>query len=156
MPKWIEYQKQLYKSLGEPVPDKPTGSAQIVIQSETDSILKQLLYHGEVQLTEGGVHGSGRFEPSFRKNRREDSQGRSLKDFDLTTRLFKYRCSYMIYSTAFDFLPLILKKEIYQNLRQILTAGTPPKEYAYLARAERQAILEILEATKPEFSELSQ
>ncbi|HIG27781.1 MAG TPA: hypothetical protein EYQ50_08270 [Verrucomicrobiales bacterium] len=155
VPKWINYQKHLYKSLGEPNPEKPTGSALIVLQSETDSILKHLLFHGEVQLTDGGIQGAGRFEPNFRNNRKEDAQGRSLKDFDLLSRLFKYRCSYMIYSKAFDYLPILLKKEIYKKLRHILSAKIAPKEYAYLPFSERRAILEILMATKPEFNELS-
>ena len=34
-----------------------------------------------------------------------DVAGRSLRDFDLTTRLFKYPCSFLIYSPQFDGLP---------------------------------------------------
>ncbi len=40
-------------------------------------------------------------------------RGRSLRDFDLHTRIFKYPCSYLIYSEAFDAIPEPAKEYIY-------------------------------------------
>ena len=52
------------------------------------------------------VHGVSEFQKTFSHIGPRDRKGRSLRALDLQTRLFTYRCSYMIYSPAFDaFLP---------------------------------------------------
>jgi hypothetical protein len=71
----------------------------------------------------------------------------SLKDLDLGTRLFKHRCSYMIYSPVFEGLPAILKTRIYTQLGAALRDDAAGKEFAYLPAAERKAIRRILVAT---------
>ena len=48
-------------------------------------------------------------------------KGRSLRELDLQTRLFRYRCSYMIYSPAFDALPLEARTAIYARMRTMIT-----------------------------------
>ena len=68
-----------------------------------------------------------------------DSKGRSLADLDLKTRLLKYRCSYMVYSPAFDALPRLIKDAVYARIADKLSG---------------QPALEILRDTKPEFREL--
>ena len=79
-----------------------------------------------------------------------DNQGRSLREFDLKTRLFRYPLSYLIYSPAFDNLPDLVKQHIYQRLAMIL--GNKDKdEFTHLTTADRTAILAILNETKPEF-----
>ena len=50
-----------------------------------------------------------------------DGQGRSLRDLDLKTRVFRYRCSYMIYSPAFDALPAAARAAFLSRLRARLT-----------------------------------
>ena len=77
-----------------------------------------------------------------------DSQGRSLRQFDLNTRLFKYRLSYLIYSAAFDALPDTVRLDFYQNLKTWLTTTDPKHPAVKLPLTERQAILEILRETK--------
>ena len=79
-----------------------------------------------------------------------DKQGRSLRDFDLQTRLFRYPLSYMIYSAAFDGLPSGIRERVYARLRDILTGKDPSKDFARLSSGERTSILEILRDTKPE------
>lgn len=152
--KWSEYQKNIYKALGEPMPYEPSGTLLTVLNSERDDIVEYLLFRDEISLPEGGVQGAGRFEQGFRRNRKEDPEGRSLKDFDLRTRLFKFRCSYMIYSEAFDQLPDVLKKAVYARLFKILESKEPSEDYAHLPSRERRAIREILLATKPEIKEM--
>ena len=66
-------------------------------------------------------------------------------------RLLKYPCSYLIYSEAFDALPLLAKEAVYARLWQALGGGlrdTP--RYARRTLAERQAIVEMLRETKPD------
>ena len=62
---------------------------------------------------------------------------RSLRDLDLQTRLFKYRCSYMIYSPAFKALPDGARKAVDARMRQVLTSR------------KDVAVLEILADTLP-------
>src|SRR5678815_2140035 len=78
----------------------------------------------------------------------KDRQGRSLRQFDLQTRLFKHPCSYLIYSEAFDKLPEPLKAQIYQRLWDILTGQDGSAEFENISAQSRQAIREILVETK--------
>ena len=143
-------QHDLQKAFGEPITDEPSGSALSVINSQVDKVLKCLLFAGEYTLQDKGVESSAAFQDAFRQNRKETKDGRSLKDFQLLTRLFKYRCSYMIYSKSFEALPLALKKVLYQRLFNILTSRDASRDFAYLGALERTHILEILRETKPD------
>lgn len=66
-----------------------------------------------------GVTG---FARAFSERGSRDRRGRSLREFDLRTRLFRYRCSYMIYSPAFDALPAAARAALYARMQQVLTA----------------------------------
>ena len=152
--KWKHRQEEFQKMIGEPMPDEPTGTLRTVLHGERDRIVEYLLFRDEIELPDGGIKGAGDFEKGFRKNRKPDSQNRSLKDFDLQTRLFKYRCSYMIYSEAFELLQPMLKRAIYRKLFEVLQADEPPAKFAHLTKSERQTIHDILLATKPEIREM--
>lgn len=150
--RWSHYQRQLQREMGEPISEAPVGTALRVVTSETERILEVLLFCDEAALPEGGVRGAGDFEKAFVRNRRPDPAGRSLKDFDLSTRMFTYRCSYLIYSEAFAALPSALRQSVLSRLHEVLTAETPTKRFAHLPAAERRAIREILAATLPEYA----
>ena len=61
------------------------------------------------------------FAESFGARGPRDGQGRSLREFDLRRRLFKYPCSYMIYTPAFDALPAAAKNAVYSRLWEVLS-----------------------------------
>ena len=61
------------------------------------------------------------FASVFQAAGARDGQGRSLRDLDLKTRVFRYRCSYMIYSPAFDALPAAARAAFLSRLRARLT-----------------------------------
>jgi hypothetical protein len=149
--KWSHYQRRLQEELGEPVSDEPVGTALRVVNSETERIVEALLFCDEAALPEGGLSGAGDFERAFQQNQRLDSSGRSLKTLDLRQRLFRWRCSYMIYSEAFASLPAELRRSVVRRLEEILTADTPPERFGHLPKAERRGIHEILMATHPDF-----
>ncbi|MCC7377254.1 MAG: hypothetical protein IT581_21510 [Verrucomicrobiales bacterium] len=153
--KWTHYQRQLQKEMGDPVTTEPTGTALRVIQSETDRILEALLFCDEAALPEGGIQGNPDFQKAFTLNRRPDAQDRSLKDLDLSQRLFRYRCSYMIYSESFASMPADLKRSVYRRLQEILTAETPPPKFKHLPAEERRAIRQILMGSDPEFAAIA-
>jgi len=81
----------------------------------------------------------------------KDRRGRSLAELNAETRLLKYPCSYMIYSPAFDGLPAPVKQAVYPRMIDILAGRDPQKKYARLSGSDRQAILDILADTKPDF-----
>lgn len=149
--RWIHQQKQLQKELGEPESSELTGTAKLVVNNEAQRIVECMLFCGEARLPQEGISGAGQFEPAFRANAHRDQKGRSLKDFELRTRLFKYRCSYMIYSQAFEHLPPELKTAVYRRLREILTSEVAGPKFAHLSSEERLAICEILKETKPDW-----
>jgi hypothetical protein len=110
-------------------------------------ITRYLLFADEVPLPPGGVEGDSAYKADFLRTRRTAPGEVSLKEFDLHTRLFKHRCSYMIYSPVFTGLPPAMKQRVYRRLGLALSQEKADKEYAYLPAAEKQAIRGILKAT---------
>ncbi len=86
------------------------------------------------------VKGVSTFTETFPQRGPRDPQGRSLRDFDLKTRLFRYPLSYMIYSTAFDGLPNKVRERVYQRLYEILTGKDTSKTFAALSPETRKAV----------------
>jgi hypothetical protein len=120
------------------------------LDQQARALTRYLLFADEVPLPTGGIAGDGEFKREFASVRRIGPGGASLKDFDLRTRLFQYRCSYMIYSLAFQGLPPEIKQRVFTRLAQALDTAKPDKEYAYLPAPEKQSIRGILKATLPE------
>src|SRR5262249_33289023 len=106
-----------------------------------------MLFAKEAPLKEP-IEGVSTFTKSFPQKGPRDHQGRSLRDFDLQTRLFKYPLSYVIYNPSFDALPDALRDAIYSRLYEILSGNDKSPDYAYLSAADRRAILDIVRDTK--------
>jgi hypothetical protein len=117
-------------------------------QKPSEELLRYLLFANEAPL-ESPVKGDSTFTQEFAARGPRDPQGRSLRDFDLHTRIFKYPCSYLIYSEAFDALPEPAKGYVYHRLLEVLTGREQSPDFAKLSGEDRRAILEILLATKP-------
>jgi hypothetical protein len=117
------------------------------LNTQAREFTRYMLFADEVPLPQGGVVGEAAFKTDFLRTRRANAQGASLKDFDLQTRLFRYRCSYMIYGSAFAGLPPEFKQRVYRRIGEALDVAHPDAEYAYLSSAEKQAIRGILRAT---------
>jgi hypothetical protein len=118
------------------------------LNSEIEEMLAYMLFTDEAPL-KSPVAGVSTFTKTFRERGPRDHQGRSLRDFDLKTRLFRYPLSYMIYSPAFDGMPAEVRDRIYQRLYDILTGKDQSKAFAPLSADARRAILEIVRDTKP-------
>jgi hypothetical protein len=117
------------------------------LDRQVQSFLRYLLFVEEAPLTEP-VRGRADFLSAFAADARRDTKGRSLRDFDLQHRLFKYPCSYLIYSAGFEQLPAPMKERIYRELGEILDGKNPQPEFARLSPEDRRAVKEILLATK--------
>src|SRR5204862_4423359 len=81
----------------------------------------------------------------------KDRLGRSLGQLDLNRRLFRYSCSYIIYTPAFDALPTAVKTAVYQRIVDILSGSDAARKYASLSATDRREVFEILHDTKPDF-----
>lgn len=129
-----------------------------------ENLVEHLLFVDEFKL-ESTVEGSSAYAQDFEKLGPFDSKGRSLRQFDLQTRMFRYPCSYLIYSNAFDALPDDVRELVANRLTEILEAdpndaqatSTPldKERYAHLSTDDRKHILKILMDTKPELFEVS-
>ncbi|MGA3188543.1 MAG: hypothetical protein ABSF22_15665 [Bryobacteraceae bacterium] len=99
-----------------------------------EDVANYMLFTDEVPLKEP-IQGVSTFTETFPRMGPRDKQGRSLRDFDLQTRLFRYPLSYMIYSPAFNALPDSIRTRIYERIS---------------SRVPR-AVLEILRDTKADW-----
>ena len=104
--------------------------------SRIEEVVRYMLFLDEVPLREA-IRGVSSFTETFPREGPRDRKGRSLRDFDLEKRLFRYPLSYMLYSRHFDGLPRDVRERLCRRLHELL-----PGE-------ERQALLEILRDTKP-------
>ncbi len=118
------------------------------LKNQENAFLRYLLFTEELPLT-SPISGNADYVQAFTAMGPRDSAGRSLRDFDLQTRMFKYPCSFLIYSAAFDQLPPPMHDHLLQRLHEILTGKDTSLDFAKIPAEQRQAILEILRATKP-------
>lgn len=145
----LSRQKALREELGDPPTDQIVGTARIVADSHVTKLLDALLFKDEAELPDGGIQGHADFQRDFRAAHPVTASGRSLTDFHLGNRLFRHRCSYLIYSRQWAALPRPFLELVYERLHGILTAPEAPAGYTHLSREERQAILAILRETLP-------
>ncbi|MGA0133198.1 MAG: hypothetical protein ACO3ND_02450 [Opitutales bacterium] len=136
--------------LGLPKDAAPAGSCLAQLSSQAERLIEALLCRDEAPFPEGGIKGDGVFEAIYAKSRKADSKGRSLRDLDLTGRLFKYRCSPLIYSKSFGWLPKEVRDLTLVRLSAGLRAANPPPAFAHLPADERKSIHEILSETLPD------
>ena len=115
---------------------KPTPQ----LDSRIEDVADYMLFRGEDQLKEP-IEGVSTFTKNFPQQGPRDHKGRSLRDFDLKTRLFRYPLSYMIYSPSFDALPDWVRSKIHTRLLDKLKK-----------LPEGQAIAEILRDTRTDLA----
>lgn len=135
--------------------DYVSDSTKRRIASAGDKVVRYMLMVDEAPLTDP-IQGTSKFAEEFQATGPIDSAGRSLRQLDLQHRLFKYPCSYMVYSPTFDALPVEMKTYIAQRLRAVLSDTDTDEAFEHLTPDDRKAISEILQETKPEFWMLGQ
>jgi len=145
----MHMQTSLQRELGEKITPEPVGTARRIIDHCAEDVLDALLFKDEAALPEGGIEGDPAFQTAFVKKAPQSSDGRSLKDFQLLNRLFKHRCSYMIYSLTFQHLTAPLKETVLARLWNVLDGKDAAGSYAYLGESERGHIRRILAETLP-------
>ncbi len=144
----LQQQAALNEALNQ-ANDTLSDSTRRRIERAADDVLRYLLFADEAKLR-APISGTTAYAKEFAAQGPRDKQGRSLREFDLQRRLFRYPCSYLIYSEAFDALPQQARETLYRKLWRVLSGAASEKEFAALSAADRQAILEILRETKRE------
>jgi len=143
-------EEKAYKELAKP------GSRYSAITTErirgaVEPLVRGMFFVNEAGLT-APVHGESGFAEDFAKTGVRDSKNRSLKDLDLQKRFLRYPLSYLIYSESFDALPGAARDYFYDRAKSILMGEDESSAFDHLSKADRAAILEILQETKPEFA----
>jgi hypothetical protein len=128
-------------------PPASTGNPSPRVRDTARELVDYFLFVDEAPLP-SAVRGSSAFAREFSAKGPRDRKMRSLRDLDLDRRLFRYPCSYMVYTEAFDALPPVAKSTVYDRLWQILSGRENDKVYARLSPADRIAIVEVLRETK--------
>ena len=116
--------------------------------SDIEALVAYMLFAEEAPLQDP-IQGISTFTKTFAERGPRDQQGRSLRDFDLHTRLFKYPLSYMVYSEAFENLPRQVRDRIYARVYDVLSGKDQSARFKRLSAADRRAIFEIVRDTKP-------
>ncbi|MGB4709995.1 MAG: hypothetical protein WBH50_23355 [Fuerstiella sp.] len=140
-------QKAMNKVLEYPEDHQLDSTARRITNSVKD-LVEAVLFVDEAPLT-SLISGTSGYTEMFSKSAVRDSTGRSLKDLDMNRRMFKYPCSYLIYSDAFDGLPQQTQDEFWKQLWAVLSNDNQAQEFAHLAASDRLAIAEIIQQTKP-------
>ncbi len=143
----MHYQKVMNRVL-ERDEDFVSDTTMRRIHSAGDELLCYLLFVDEFKLT-SPIVSSNQFAEQFSNLGPRDSQGRSLRDFDLDSRLFRYPCSFLIYSSTYDKMPPKVLDYVEERLFDVLTGKDDSPQFQHLQPEDRQAILEILLETKP-------
>ena len=121
------------------------------IERQARELTRYILFADEAPLPPGGIKGDAAFAKDFLTNRKSAQAGASLKDLDLKRRIFKYPCSYMIYTPLFGALPETVKSGVLRELRKGLTVNDTT--YPHISPEEKRAIREILRETLSGFTE---
>ncbi|RPI54018.1 MAG: hypothetical protein EHM55_12050 [Acidobacteria bacterium] len=136
-----------------PEEDARVASMMFGVASE---VVDHLLFIDETRLP-GQVRGGSGFAERFSAIGPRDRKDRSLYELDLSRRLMKYPCSYLIYSPAFDALPRGAKDPIYRRLWEVLSGQERSERYqSALSLADRRSIVEILRDTKKDLPDYFQ
>ncbi len=120
-----------------------------VLEAKADELARYLMFADEAPLPREGIKGDSAFIADFLRNRKQAPDGTSLKDLDLRTRLFKHRCSYMLYSRVFTTLQPEFKKLVYARLSAAVSETNSSRDFDYLPVSEKRAIRNIVGATLP-------
>jgi len=127
-------------------PDFGAGPLRDLLHEAADYLLL-----AEEAPLDGPIDGGSGFAEVFTARGPRDGRGRSLRDFDRRSKLFRYPASYMVYSPAFDALPEPARRMLMERMRTVLEGHDPHPRYQRLAAADRETALEILRETKADW-----
>ena len=134
----LEHQTGVANRIGGINVLKRTGTPE-KLDAAIEELVTYMTFGDEAKLS-APVKGNSSFTETFAKKGPRDGRGRSLRDFDLQTRLFRYPLSFMVYSDAFESLHPEARARLWQRLYAVLNTDK--------ARPESAAAIAIVAATK--------
>jgi hypothetical protein len=142
----MEYRRLVYlqKAIDPEVDVTREGMASRSAHDSAEEIVRALLFAEEFDLGDG-VEGDPAFVEAFERAGPRGKDGATLRQLRLYGRIFKNRCSYMIYSTAFKSLPRVVREETLKELWRALHSDD--EEFAYLQKSERKRIVSLVRET---------
>ena len=129
------------------VPEIAPPQTDAFLDAEAAALVRYALFAQEAKFPSGGIAVDPDLSRHFLSRAQRTKEGLSLRDFDLKTRIFKHRCSYMVRSASFQGMPKELKARVFHHMDLALRVDNPLPAYAYLPAAEKRAIREILRQT---------
>jgi hypothetical protein len=133
--------------------EEMSGRNQNVLKVMIEPLVKAMFFVDAVDLA-SPLEGTSGFDAHFQSLGPRDKKGRTLRELDLKTKVFRYPLSYMIYTPGFDAMPVVVKEYVYRRIGEILGGKDKSGVYDFILEEDRKATLEILLATKPDFAKL--
>jgi hypothetical protein len=133
-------------------PERTAEALAALLKRTVTEFVDYALFIDEAPFT-AGIAGTSGFAERFSALGPFDAKGRSLRQFDLSRRLMRYPCSYMVYSDAFKAMPVQAREAIYDRMWDVLSGADPNPRYRRLSAADREAVIEILRSTISEARE---
>lgn len=127
------------------------ASQGLPLAPDVEALVRYALFADEAPLP-GSISGPTSFATDFERLGPHDGSGRSLRQFDLKTRLLRYPCSFLLYSDEFTGLPPDARSAVFARLDAVLSGRDTGGGYAHLSAADRTAVREILTETLPGFA----
>ena len=122
------------------------ASAKAEIEERAEEMARYITFAEEAKFPAKGITGAPAYAEDFLRDRKVTKAGISLKDLDMKTRMFKHRCSYMLYTDTWKEAPKELKDRVYYHMALYLR-DQPDAQHAHIPAAERMAIRTILKET---------
>jgi hypothetical protein len=141
----LEHQTQMTNLLTRLSWEARLDSKGPALAARLEEVVRYMLFLDERPLS-APIRGASAFSETFPRRGPRDRKGRSLRDFDLEKRLFRYPLSYMVYGRQIQALPEPIRDRLFQRLHETL-------ESDLVAPEDRRAILEILADTRLENGE---
>lgn len=129
----------------------PTDGSQAELQIQLRLLAAEVvegIFFCDESLLTNQVRGNDTFPSIFTARGPKDSRGRTLREFDLHNRLFKYPCSYLVHSDSFAALHPELRRRVISQMLDVLHGRDPSPRFAHLNPPTRQTILDILQETE--------
>jgi len=142
----MAYQAEMATLFGEPSASL-LASVKRRIERPAELLVHDLLLAGEARL-KGPIEGDSGFAEEFQAGGSRDSSGRSLRDLDLKSRLFRHSCSYLIRSPAFEALPERVRRYVDRRIKEILDGSDDSGQFGHLDVSERASLRAMLKSQR--------
>ena len=144
----LNHQVQMHNLIGQL---RAASNHGVPLEATVEALVRYGLFADEAPLP-GPVTGSSTFRQDFERLGPRDVAGRSLRQFDLTTRLFRFPASFLFYSDDFRDLPLNARTAAIGRLDAVLAGRDRSEVFSHLTDQDRAATRAILIETLPIFA----